>query len=222
MKEVAGCNIGSTEWCYPFFLMFIALLTGCGRNTTDVQISSSRAETVIETVEKGQAETKESVTETITDTEISTDAPEDYIKTGYTADTKVWDVIDDPVFEGYGRLIFLADRTIDTNQTLREVGSILAYYTYVNTDRTVEIVNYMKTKAEAGEQIFYDIYTDEEKAADPAKLMLMALEAGMGKVDKKSLDQLDLNFFREGILKTHPLKYLFYSIRGVNTPICFH
>ena len=71
--------------------------------------------------------------------------------------------------QGYGRLIFPADRTIDTNQTLREVGSILAYYTYVNTDRTVEIVNYMKTQAEAGEQIFYDIYTDEEKAADPAK-----------------------------------------------------
>jgi len=151
------------------FLMFIALLTGCGRNTTDEQISSSKTETVIETVEKGQAATKESATEAIAATEISTAAPEDYIKTGYMADTKVWDVIDDPAFEGYGRLIFPADRTIDTNQTLREVGSILAYYTYVNTDRTVEIVNYMKTKAEAGEQIFYDIYTAEEKAADPAK-----------------------------------------------------
>jgi predicted esterase len=154
---------------FAISLMFIVLLTGCGRNTTDEQISSSRAETVIETVEKGQAATKESVTEAIADTEISTDAPEDYIKTSYMADTKVWDVIDDPAFEGYGRLIFPADRTIDTNQTLREVGSILAYYTYVNTDRTVEIVNYMKTKAEAGEQIFYDIYTDEEKAADPDK-----------------------------------------------------
>ncbi len=53
--------------------------------------------------------------------------------------------------------------------TLNEVGKILTWYNYVNPDRTVEIVNYMKTKAEAGEQIFYDIYTDEEKAADPAK-----------------------------------------------------
>ena len=53
--------------------------------------------------------------------------------------------------------------------TLSEVGSILTWYNYVNTDRTVEIVNYMKAKAEAREQIFYDIYTDEEKAADPAK-----------------------------------------------------
>lgn len=154
---------------FAIFLMFIALLVGCRRNTTDDQISSSREETVIGTVEKEQLATKESVTAAIAETEMSTDAPEDHIKTVYNVDTKVWDVINDPAFAGYGRLIFPADRTIGTNQTLRDVGSILAYYTYVNTDRTVEIVNYMKSKAEAGEKIFYDIYTDEEKAADPAK-----------------------------------------------------
>ena len=83
---------------FAIFLMFIALLTGCGRNPTDEQVSSSRTDTVIETVEKEQAAAKESVTEAIADTEISTDAPEDYIKTGYMADTKVWDVINDPAF----------------------------------------------------------------------------------------------------------------------------
>jgi hypothetical protein len=98
---------------FAIFLMFIALLTGCGRNPTDEQISSSRAETVIETVEKGQAAAKESVTEAIADTEISTDAPEDYIKTSYMANTKVLDVIEDPVFQGYGRLIFPAGSTIN-------------------------------------------------------------------------------------------------------------
>lgn len=154
----------------------VAFLSGCrsaGQSSTTgntaEQISTSRAETVIETVEKGQAAAKESGSEAIADTEISTDAPEDYQKTGYMADTKVWDVIDDPVFEGYGRRIFPADRSIEKSMTLREVGSILAGYNHVNPERTVEIVNYMKTKAEAGEQIFYDIYTDEEKAADPAK-----------------------------------------------------
>jgi hypothetical protein len=54
----------------------------------------------------------------------------------YTADTKVWDVINDPVFKGYGRLIFPVDRTIDKRATLREVGSILTFYNYVNTART--------------------------------------------------------------------------------------
>ena len=87
----------------------------------------------------------------------------------FSMDTKVWDVIDNPTFEGYGRLIFPADNTISRNLTLREVGSILPWYNYMNPSRTVEIVNYMKTRAEEGEQIFYDIYTDEEKASDPAK-----------------------------------------------------
>jgi acetyl esterase/lipase len=154
---------------FAIFLMFIALITGCSRNTTDEQVSSSKAEAATGTVEKGQVATNESVTETITESEIFTNVPEGYIKTSYTADTKIWDVIDDPAFEGYGRLIFPAAGPIEKSMTLSEVGSILPYYNYVNTDRTVEIVNYMKTKVEAGEQIFYDIYTDEEKAADPAK-----------------------------------------------------
>lgn len=150
--------------------MFIALLTGCGRNTTDEQISSSRVEVVTETVEKGRAATEESVAEATVDTEKSTDAPEDHIKTSYTADTKVLAVIEDPVFQGYGRLIFPAGSTINESMTLREAGGLLPWYSpNVNPERTVEIVNYMKSKAEAGEQIFYDIYTDEEKAADPAK-----------------------------------------------------
>jgi len=136
----------------------LILHTGCGRNSADEQISSSGAET-----------DSESGTEAIADSEVSTDAAEDNIEMSYTAHTKVWDVIDDPAFEGYGRLIFPADKTIDKSMTLSEIDSILTWYNYVNPDRTVEIVNYMKTKAEAGEQIFYDIYTDEEKATDPAK-----------------------------------------------------
>ncbi|WP_202171359.1 alpha/beta hydrolase [Bacillus sp. USDA818B3_A] len=154
---------------FAIFLMFIALLTGCGKNTADEQIFSSKAETGSEIVEEGQDPVKESGTKAIADTEISTDEAEDYLEMIYTVDTKVWDVIDDPAFDGYGRLIFPADKTIVRSMTLSEFGSILTWYNYVNPDRTVEIVNYMKTKVEAGEQIFYDIYTDEEKAADPAK-----------------------------------------------------
>ncbi|MFR6330586.1 MAG: hypothetical protein ACLUOI_18420 [Eisenbergiella sp.] len=33
----------------------------------------------------------------------------------------------------------------------------------------MEIANYLKERAEAGETIFYDIYSEEEKAEDPAK-----------------------------------------------------
>lgn len=39
----------------------------------------------------------------------------------------------------------------------------------MDPDKTVEIANYLKERAEAGETIFYDIYSEEEKAEDPAK-----------------------------------------------------
>lgn len=90
-------------------------------------------------------------------------------ETVFTADTKVWDVIHDPAFGDYGRLIFPADKSIRDNLTLGNVGNILTWYSCVNPDRTVEIANYLREQAASGEQIFYDIYTAEEKAADPAK-----------------------------------------------------
>lgn len=87
----------------------------------------------------------------------------------YTLNTKAVDVINDPVFEDYGRLIFPVDRTIDEDLELQDMDEILVWYNNVNPDRIVEIVNYMRDQAASGEQIFYDIYTDEEKAEDPEK-----------------------------------------------------
>lgn len=47
--------------------------------------------------------------------------------------------------------------------------SIMNWYSHIDTNKTVEIANTMYLHAKAGDTIFYDIYTDEEKAADPAK-----------------------------------------------------
>ena len=87
----------------------------------------------------------------------------------YTLDTTASEVMEDPVFEDYGRLIFPADVHVDADLKLKDVGSILPWYSNVKPERTVEIVNYMKEQASAGRRIFYDIYTEEEKAEDPAK-----------------------------------------------------
>lgn len=84
----------------------------------------------------------------------------------YTEDTKVTDVINDEVFDGYGRLIFTVDMQISDNLTLKNINTILPWYSEINTDKTVEIVNYMKEKAGSGQQIFYDIYSDDEKKSD--------------------------------------------------------
>lgn len=87
----------------------------------------------------------------------------------YTLTTKVSEVMGDPVFGDYGRLIFPADLRISPDLELQDVGDILMWYSNVKPERTVESVNYMKEQASGGEQIFYDIYTDEEKAEDLAK-----------------------------------------------------
>ena len=50
---------------------------------------------------------------------------------------------------------------------IRKIGD--DFESKFDPDKTVEIANYMKSHAENGDVILYDIYTDEEKAADPAK-----------------------------------------------------
>ena len=85
----------------------------------------------------------------------------------FTTDTSITDVINDPAFGTYGRLIFPVETGYFSGETLGDLR--LTWYTNIDPDKTVEIANYMKSHAEAGEPIFYDIYTDEEKAADPGK-----------------------------------------------------
>lgn len=85
----------------------------------------------------------------------------------YTAETAISDVKNDPIFEDYGRLIFPVDEGYYSGNTLG--GLRLTWYNNIDPDKTVEITNYMKEHAEAGDVIFYDIYAEEEKAADPAK-----------------------------------------------------
>ena len=85
----------------------------------------------------------------------------------YTRNTKISDVINDPVFGNYGRLLFPTNTGYYSGDTLENLR--LTWYSGIDPDKTVEIVNALKSRAERGETIFYDIYTDAEKAADPAK-----------------------------------------------------
>lgn len=85
----------------------------------------------------------------------------------YTVDTAISDVVNNPVFGDYGRLIFPVDDSYYSGDTLGDL--YLTYYSNIDPNETVEIANYMKEHAAAGDIIFYDIYTEEEKAADPEK-----------------------------------------------------
>ena len=85
----------------------------------------------------------------------------------YTQDSKIQDIIADPSFSEYGRLIFPVDEGYYSGETLKDLR--LTWYNNIDPDKTVEIVTYMKEHANAGDVIFYDIYSEEEKKADPAK-----------------------------------------------------
>lgn len=85
----------------------------------------------------------------------------------FTADTPIEEVMADPAFGEYGRLIFPVSSGYYSGGTL---GSLrLTWYSNIDPEKTVEIVNYMKSQALSGQRLFYDIYTEEEKAEDSEK-----------------------------------------------------
>ena len=81
------------------------------------------------------------------------------------ADTKIVDVIDNPLFEPYGRLIFpTVFGRPSSSMTLAEAGSMLLYHNYVNTGTTVDVIRSMEEQRRKGKTIFYDIYSEQEKS----------------------------------------------------------
>lgn len=82
----------------------------------------------------------------------------------YTVDSKISDVMSDPAFGDYGRLLFPADGGYWSGDTLGNLS--LVWYNNIDPDTTVDIVNTLHDRAAAGETVFYDIYTDEEKKED--------------------------------------------------------
>ena len=85
----------------------------------------------------------------------------------FTAETAIEDVINYPSFGSWGRLIFPVDTGYYSGDTLGNLH--LTWYNNIDPEKTVEIANYMREHADNSDVIFYDIYTDEEKAVDPDK-----------------------------------------------------
>ncbi|MBR0407450.1 MAG: alpha/beta hydrolase, partial [Clostridia bacterium] len=85
----------------------------------------------------------------------------------WNENTRINEVTSYPAFGDWGRMIFPVDTGYYSGSTL---GSLrLTWYSNIQPAKTVEIVNYIREKTDAGEQIFYRIYTDAEIAADPWK-----------------------------------------------------
>lgn len=85
-------------------------------------------------------------------------------------DDRVDDILKQPAFAGVGRLILpWDDRRYDPNMPLRNIGSLLPYHSHVDPAVVVSSLNRMIDDASAGKAIFFDIYTDAQKQAEPSR-----------------------------------------------------
>lgn len=85
----------------------------------------------------------------------------------YTRDTPIDDVINDAALGTWGRLLFPVQTSYMSGTTLGNLD--LTWYNNIDPNMTVEVCNYVRGRAVAGDTVFIDIYTDAEKAANPAK-----------------------------------------------------
>ncbi|MGN0631914.1 MAG: hypothetical protein ACI4JN_11365 [Ruminococcus sp.] len=85
--------------------------------------------------------------------------------------TTVGEVLANPAFKDFGRLLFPVDRTVTEDMTLSEISSsrVYTWYNNIQPDKTVKIINYLIKSAESGQQIFYPIYSETEMEEDPSK-----------------------------------------------------
>lgn len=85
----------------------------------------------------------------------------------FTLDSTVKEVISDSAFGNFGRLLFPVDRMVSEDDTLSEISSsdVYVWYSNIQPEKTVEIVNHLKARADAGEQI----YSEEEISKDASK-----------------------------------------------------
>lgn len=150
------------------FALTIFCLSGCNAGTSpgadDNSVNSSSS--VTENSSYNSSSAAESEASLSSDIAEEVSAPV-LSNEPYTRDTRISDVVNDPVFGNYGRLIFPVDTGYYSGETLSELR--LTWYNNIDPDKTVEIANYMRSHAETGDVIFYDIYSDAEKSADTDK-----------------------------------------------------
>lgn len=78
-------------------------------------------------------------------------------------------MVANPAFRGFGHLLLPWNDRADFDLPLSRIARLLPYHSQVDVDTVVQALNRMIAAVDAGEQIFFDIYSEEEKAKDPEK-----------------------------------------------------
>ena len=80
------------------------------------------------------------------------------------------DLLAHPAFAGFAQHTLPWDnRTYDAAMPLAAIGSLLPYHSHVDAGIVVGALNRMVDDASSGQTIFFDIYSEAEKQAAPAK-----------------------------------------------------
>lgn len=85
----------------------------------------------------------------------------------FTASSTLQEVEHCAAFNKFGRLLFPVDRGYYSGSRLADLE--LMWYAHPDTQKTVDIVNTLRANAEAGDTVFFDIYTEQEMQSDPRK-----------------------------------------------------
>ena len=101
-------------------IMTVIMFSGCSTTVQNLAIGEEK------TLETGKTEQ-----ESVTEKDINMNEKE-----SFNAESNINDVIHDSAFDDYGRLIFPVDVEIEDNLKLKDVSSILPWYSEVNTDKT--------------------------------------------------------------------------------------
>lgn len=87
-----------------------------------------------------------------------------------TSDSTLGQLVAHPAFAGFGsRILPWDDKEVDKGAKLSSIGSLLPYHSNIDIISTVASLNRLIDDATPGHRIFFDIYGDAEKRADPAK-----------------------------------------------------
>jgi acetyl esterase/lipase len=156
-------------------VIFLISMTGCGNRTVTSASVQSESEQIAQ-VQKAESSNVQTITSKGSDKEKvkhnNVTQEETQISANpVTENTTVSEIINAPVFGDFGRLLFPVDRTVTGDMTLADISSsnVYVWYSDIKKEKTVEIVNDLKSRAENGETIFYPIYSEREMASNPSK-----------------------------------------------------
>lgn len=155
-------------------VIFLISITGSGTGTVNATSVQSESEQNAQVQKARSSDVMTVITNGSDKVELNYDATREAMLIRadlVTENTTVSEIIRDPVFRNFGRLIFPVDRKVTGDMTLADISSSNVYVWYydIRKEKTVEIVNNLKNRAEKGETIFWPIYSEREMASDPSK-----------------------------------------------------